>query len=159
STPGQTDRVSTSHEVTATFNSKGQIASAEQAGDVRFQEGDRRAWAERAQYSPADETYVLSGSPRVQDSDVMLSSETIELGRKTASAVAKGNVKTTYNQKAQAGGAMLGSADPVHVTGATMTANRSTGVARFTAARLWRGGGPPRGGAPEGAPPPPLHSP
>src|SRR5262249_20137715 len=65
STPGQPDRVSTSHEVTATFNSKGQIASAEQAGDFRFQEGDRRAWAERAQYSPADQTYGLSGSARV----------------------------------------------------------------------------------------------
>lgn len=34
---------------------------------------------------------------------------------------------------------MLASADPVHVTGATMTASRISGAARYTAARLWRG--------------------
>ena len=54
---------------------------------------------------------------------------------------AQGSVKTTYNQKAQAAGtgAMLSSADPVHVTGSTMTATRNSGTARYTAARLWRG--------------------
>jgi len=33
---------------------------------------------------------------------------------------------------------MLGSADPIHVTGDAMTANRATDVAKFTKARLWQ---------------------
>src|SRR5258707_5030880 len=139
STPSQPDRVTSSREVTATFNAKGEITSAEQTGDFHFQEGERKGWAERARYVPADESYVLAGSPRVQDSDFDLTADNIQLSRKTAGASAQGNVKTTYNQKAQSNGAMLGSAEPVHVTGATMTASRGSGVARYTSARMSRG--------------------
>ena len=34
---------------------------------------------------------------------------------------------------------MLGSADPIHVTGSSATMNSATGVARYTKARLWQG--------------------
>ncbi|MGH9569443.1 MAG: LptA/OstA family protein, partial [Candidatus Angelobacter sp.] len=52
----------------------------------------------------------------------------------------KGNVKTTYNDlKSQPDGAMLGSSEPVHVTGTTFTASQGVGTARYTAARLWQG--------------------
>lgn len=139
STPGQADRITSSREVTANFNARGEIASAEQTGDFHYQEGSREGWAERARYNPADESYVLTGSPRLVDTDRALTADSIQLSRKTGTAFARGNVKSTYNQKAESGGAMLSSADPVHVTGATMTANRSSGMARFTAARLWRG--------------------
>jgi lipopolysaccharide export system protein LptA len=55
--------------------------------------------------------------------------------------VAQGNVKTTYQDlKPQSNsGGMLGSSDPIHVTGATATANRVSGVAKYTEARLWQG--------------------
>jgi lipopolysaccharide export system protein LptA len=140
-TPGQPDRVTTSHDVTATFNNKGEIVSAEQTGDFRYTEGTRTGRAERARYTAADGSYVLSGSPRITDSDTSLTADTVQLSRKGGSMLAQGNVKTTYNQKGQAagGGAMLGSSDPVHVTGTTMTAARNSGTARYTAARLWRG--------------------
>src|SRR5262249_43801803 len=140
-TPGQPDRVTSSHDVTATFNNKGEIVSAEQNGDFRYAEGSRTGRADRARYTAADESYVLSGSPRITDTDTSLTADSIQLSRKNGSMLAQGNVKTTYNQKAQAagGGAMLGSADPVPVTGNTMTATRSSGTARYTAARLWRG--------------------
>src|SRR5262249_17279755 len=104
STPGQPDRLSTSRGGTARFNTAVEIASAGQPGDFHFQEGDRNAWAERARYTPADESYVLTGSPRVQEPDLTLTSDRIELSRKSASAMAEGSVKTTYNQKAQPGG-------------------------------------------------------
>lgn len=139
SVPNQPDRVSTSRQVTATFNSRGEIASAEQDGSFHYSEGQRESWAEHARYNPAEESYVLSGSPRVTEPDRSLTADTIQLNRKSSTAIAQGNVKTTYNQKAQPGGAMLASADPVHVTGATMTASRISGAARYTAARLWRG--------------------
>jgi lipopolysaccharide export system protein LptA len=139
STPNQPDRVSTSREVIATFTGKGEINSAEQNGSFHYVEGQREAWAERARYTPGDENYVLTGSPRVAEPDRALSADSIQLSRKNSSAVAQGNVKTTYNQKAQLGGAMLASADPIHVTGTTMAASRAGGIARYTAARLWRG--------------------
>jgi lipopolysaccharide export system protein LptA len=140
-TPGQPDRVTTSHDVTATFNNKGEIVSAEQAGDFHYVEGTRTGRADRARYTAADENYVLTGSPRITDSDTSLTAENVQLNRKNGSMLAQGSVKTTYNQKAQSAGtgAMLGSADPVHVTGSTMTATRNSGTARYTAARLWRG--------------------
>lgn len=139
STPGQADRVSTSREVQATFNEKGEVASAEQHGDFHYVEGQREAWAEHAGYNPSEESYVLTGLPRVVDPNRSLSADTIQISRRNSSALAQGNVKTTYNQQAQAGGAMLASAEPVHVTGTSMTASRVNGVARYTSARLWRG--------------------
>ncbi|HEY6308083.1 MAG TPA: LPS export ABC transporter periplasmic protein LptC [Candidatus Angelobacter sp.] len=141
STPKQPDTVTSSRDVTATFNAKGEIASAEQAGDFHYQEGTREGWAERARYNPADESYGLTGSPRLVDADRSLTADNIQLNRKTGTAFAQGNVKSTYNQKgAEGGGAMLAPADPIHVTGATMTANRGSGLARYSGARLWRGG-------------------
>ena len=138
-TPGHPDQVTTSRDINAAFNSDGEIASAEQTGDFRYQEGDRKGFADRARYNPADETFDLTGSPRVSNAELGLTADDIQISRKTGGAFAQGNVKTTYNQKAQPNGAMLGSADPVHVTGATMTASRPGGTARYTNARLWRG--------------------
>lgn len=138
-TPGQPDRVTTSRQVTAAFNAKGELTSAEQTGDFHYQEGQREGFADRARYSPADESYFLYGSPRLTDPEHSLTADTIQISRKDSTAFAQGNVKSTFNSKPQTGGAMLSSADPVHVTGATVTANRVTGIARYTAARLWRG--------------------
>ncbi|HEY6270661.1 MAG TPA: LptA/OstA family protein [Terriglobales bacterium] len=137
--PGQADRLTTSRQVTAAFNAKGELTSAEQTGDFHYQEGQREGFADRARYNPADESYILNGSPRLTDPEHALAADSIQISRKDSSVFAQGSVKSTYNQRAQAGGAMLASADPVHVTGSTMTASRTSGVARYTSARLWRG--------------------
>ena len=140
--PGKPDRVLTSHELTAKFNDKGEIVSADQTGDFHYQEGTQTASAERAKYAAADETILLSGSPRVIDATqgVTLTADAIQLNRKTRNAFAQDNVKTTYSKMtAQPGGAMLGSADPIHVTGSSATMNSATGVARYEKARLWQG--------------------
>jgi lipopolysaccharide export system protein LptA len=142
SVPGKPDRILKSRELTAKFNDKGEIISADQTGDFHYQEGTQTASAERAKYAAAEETIVLSGSPRVIDAnqDITLTAESIQLNRKSRNAFAQDNVKTTYSKMgAQPGGAMLGSADPIHVTGSSATMNSSTGVARYTKARLWQG--------------------
>ncbi|HEV2991554.1 MAG TPA: LPS export ABC transporter periplasmic protein LptC [Candidatus Angelobacter sp.] len=140
STPGQPDRISTSRDLTADFNSQGAISLLEQSGEFHLQEGTRSATAERARYILADDTVTLIGSPRLMDTGVSLTANNIQLNRKTNVAAAEGAVKTTYvDLKAQPGGAMLGSSDPIHVTGESMTASRSTEVAKFTKARLWQG--------------------
>jgi lipopolysaccharide export system protein LptA len=142
SVPGKPDRILTSRELTAKFNDKGEIISADQTGDFHYQEGTQTASAERAKYAAAEETIVLSGSPRVIDANqgITLTAESIQLNRKSRNAFAQDNVKTTYSKMgAQPGGAMLGSADPIHVTGSSATMNSATGVARYTKARLWQG--------------------
>jgi lipopolysaccharide export system protein LptA len=140
--PGKPDRILTSRELTAKFNDKGEIVSADQTGDFHYEEGTQTASAERAKYAAADETIVLSGSPRVVDANqgITVTADSIQLNRKTRNAFAQDNVKTTYSKmNAQPGGAMLGSADPIHVTGSTATMNSVTGVGRYTKARLWQG--------------------
>jgi lipopolysaccharide export system protein LptA len=142
SIPGKPDRILSSRELTAKFNDKGEIVSADQNGDFHFQEGTQTASAERAKYVGADETILLFGSPRVVDSTqgVTLTADSIQLNRKTRNAFAQDNVKTTYSKlNAQASGAMLGSADPIHVTGSTVTMSSATGIARYAKARLWQG--------------------
>jgi lipopolysaccharide export system protein LptA len=142
SIPGKPDRILSSRELTAKFNDKGEIVSADENGDFHFQEGTQTASAERAKYVGADETILLFGSPRVVDSTqgVTLTADSIQLNRKTRNAFAQDNVKTTYSKlNAQASGAMLGSADPIHVTGSTATMNSATGIARYAKARLWQG--------------------
>jgi lipopolysaccharide export system protein LptA len=142
SVPGKPDRILKSRELTAKFNDKGEIISADQTGDFHYQEGTQTASAERAKYAAAEETIVLSGSPRVIDANqgITLTAESIQLNRKSRNAFAQDNVKTTYSKMgAQPGGAMLGSADPIHVTGSSATMNSATGVARYTKARLWQG--------------------
>jgi lipopolysaccharide export system protein LptA len=140
STAGQPDRIATAHELFARFNGPGEITSADLTGDFHFQEGQRTATAERAHYNVGDESYTLSGSPRIVDSGVTLTADSILLNRKTGAANGHGNVKTTYNDlKASPGGAMLSSSEPIHVTGSSVSAGRSAGVARYTEGRLWQG--------------------
>src|SRR5215813_11435985 len=138
-TPGKADQVTTSREIIATFNDQNAVQELEQNGDFRYQQGQQTATSERARYLPADDLLTLTGSPRVQDSGSTLTAETVQFNRKTNIAVAQRDVKTTYTDlKAQPNGGMLGSADPIHVTGTSMVANRNNDQAKFTSARLWQ---------------------
>src|SRR5579871_6686043 len=140
SIPNKPDRILTARELTAKFNDKGEIVSADQSGDFHYQEGTQTATADRAKYMAAEETILLTGSPRVIDTGTTLTADSILLNRKTRNAVAQDNVKTTYtNMTAQPTGAMLASSDPVHVTGTSVNFNSATGVARYSKARLWQG--------------------
>ena len=98
--PGKPDRILTSRELTAKFNDKGEIVSADQTGDFHYQEGTQTASAEHAKYAAADETIFLSGSPRVVDATqgITLTADSIQLNRKTRNAFAQDNVKTTYSK-------------------------------------------------------------
>ncbi len=140
SAPGQPDRVSISQALNVAFLPAGGIASIAQEGSVAYVDGTRKAWAQRATYTTADQMLVLSGSPRVVDSGMTTTAQTLRMNRLTGDAIAEGNVKTTYSElKAQPGGGILASADPIHVTSRTMTAHRTAGTAVYTGdARLWQ---------------------
>ena len=139
-TLGQPARVATSDELHAILTNKGEIAGADLVKNFHYQEGTRSATADHAHYNVEDESFTLTGSPRIADAGFLLTANTIQLSRKSGSAVAHGDVKTTYNDmKPQPNGAMLASGQPVHVTGDSVTASQGGGVAHYTSARLWQG--------------------
>ncbi|HWK31718.1 MAG TPA: LptA/OstA family protein [Terriglobales bacterium] len=140
-----TQRVTTSDEVIARFDVSGKrnarMESVEQNGNFRYVEGPRKASADHARYTPADETITATGSPRFEDSSsgLTVTAETMRFNRRTNSVDADRNVKTTYvTASAAQNGALLGGAAPVHVTSDKATAT-TAGKARFSGnARLWQ---------------------
>ncbi|MCI0351751.1 MAG: hypothetical protein L0Z53_20210, partial [Acidobacteriales bacterium] len=144
STTGQPDRISTSQTLDVAFTRTSQnsssIESVLQQGGVRIVEEKREAVAQSARYTPANEAFTLSGSPRVSDPGTMTTAQVIRVDRSSGEAIAETDVKTTYTElKEQPQGALLASGDPIHITAGTMTARRGTGTARYSGgARLWQ---------------------
>lgn len=145
SAPNRPERVSSSRVLDAVFaqtkSSTSALQSVVQQGDVHITEGTRQAWADRARYSPADDALSLSGSPRVTDTGMSTTADSVVLDRKSGEAVGTGNVKTTYvEMKAQPQGALLAASDPVHVTARSMVARQASATAHYEGeARLWQG--------------------
>lgn len=148
-TPNMPDKVSTSETMLAQFTPGGEVSRVIQEGNFRYKEaqsstnelGGRTSYAERASYSPADDSLTLLGNPRIVDGGMTVTADNIRLLRRTGEAFALGNVKTTYSElKLQPNGALLATADPVHVTSHAMNALQLTGLAHYTGgARLWQG--------------------
>ena len=140
STPGQPDRVSTSDTLDGTFHPGTGIETIVQQGNVAYVDNDRKAWAGRARYTPADQMLVLTESPRVVQGGMTTTATTMRMNRATGDAFADGDVKSTYSDlKPQPGGALLASSDPIHVTSRSMTAHKSPAVALYSGdARLWQ---------------------
>jgi lipopolysaccharide export system protein LptA len=138
--PVQSDRVSTSQMLDVVFLPQGGISSITQSGGITYVDGPQKAGAQRGEYTTADQMLVLSGSPRVVDTGMTTTAQTIRVNRVTGDATADGNVKSSYSDlKAQPDGAMLASSDPIHVTSRTMTARRSPAIAVYSGdARLWQ---------------------
>jgi lipopolysaccharide transport protein LptA len=139
-TPGQPDRVSTSQTLDVAFHPGSGIESMVQQGSVAYVDGERKAWGDRARYTPGDQMLVMSGSPRVAEGGMTTTARSMRLNRATGDAFADGDIKSTYSDlKPQPGGALLASSDPIHVTSRSMTAHRSPAVALYTGdARLWQ---------------------
>jgi lipopolysaccharide export system protein LptA len=145
SSPGQSDRISTSESVDAAFLPQGGIDSITQQGNVAYtdaQQPEKRmqARAKSARYTPLDQMLVLTGSPRVSDGAMATTAKTIRINRATGDARAEGDVKSTYSQlKEQPDGALLASSSPIHVTALSMTAHNTGGTALYSGnARLWQ---------------------
>jgi lipopolysaccharide export system protein LptA len=137
---GPTDRVSTSQMLDVAFLPEGGVRSITQTGGLAYVDGTQKAWAQRGEYTTADQLVVLTGSPRVVDGGMTTTAQKIRMNRATGDALAEGNVKSTYSDlKAQPDGGLLASSDPIHVTSRSMTAHRSPAIAVYTGdARLWQ---------------------
>jgi lipopolysaccharide export system protein LptA len=138
--PGQPDRLSASPKLDVQFHPQGGIATITQSGGLTYVSGTQKAWADRGTYIDADQTLVLTGSPRVVDAGMTTTAQTIRFNRDTGDAIADTNVKSTYSDlKPQSNGGILASSDPIHVVSRTMTAHRSSAIAIYSGnARLWQ---------------------
>ena len=83
---------------------------------------------------------TLAGAPRIVDGGMTITANTIRILQRTGDAFAQGSVKTTYSELQQnPDGAILATADPVHVTSNSMNVQRQSGIARYLGnARLWQ---------------------
>jgi lipopolysaccharide export system protein LptA len=138
--PGLPDRVSTSAMVDATFHPGGGITSIVQQGSVVFVDGQRKAWGDRARYTPSDQILLLAGSPRVVEGGMTTTARTMRLNRASGDAFAEGDVKSTYSDlKPQPNGALLASSSPIHVTSQSMSVHGASAIALYGGgARLWQ---------------------
>ena len=111
-----------------------------QKGHFRYVSGTQNAVADGARYLPTTEVLSLSGSPRVTDAGMMTTADRVLLNRLTGQVLAKAHVKTTYKDlKPQAGGALLASSDPIHVTAQELSAHGNPSLATYSGgARLWQ---------------------
>jgi lipopolysaccharide export system protein LptA len=140
SAANQPDRVSTSDILDVAFLAAGGIESVIQTGQVAYVDADRKAWGDRARYTPSDQMLYLDGSPRFVQGGMTTTARAMRMDRGKGDAYAEGNVKSTYNDlKQQPNGALLASSEPIHVTAITMVSHRDPGVATYTGnARLWQ---------------------
>jgi lipopolysaccharide export system protein LptA len=134
------DRVSTSQNLDVVFAEKGGVQSITQQGSVAYSDGTLKATGEQAVYSTTDQTVLLTGSPRVVSGGMTTTADTMKVNRKTGDMSAEGNVKSTYSDlKPQPNGALLASADPIHVTARSVVAHKEPGAAVYTGGvRLWQ---------------------
>jgi lipopolysaccharide export system protein LptA len=141
SSSGQPDRVSTSQTLDVTFHPQGGMEKLLQDGAVHYRDGAREAFADHGRYTPADSMLELRGHPRIQQEGITTTADVLRFNRSSGEAWADGNVKSTYNQlRAQPDGALLASADPIHVTARNMHARRDSSTATYSGeARLWQG--------------------
>ena len=138
--PGQPDRVSTSDVLDATLHPGQGIDSIVQQGNVAYVDADRKAWCDRARYTPVDQVLTLTGSPRVVQGGMATTARSMRLNRTSGDAFADGNVKTTYSDlKPEPNGALLASSHPIHVTAGAMTVHGNSALALYTQdVRLWQ---------------------
>jgi lipopolysaccharide export system protein LptA len=140
STPGQPDRASTSQRLDAVFRPGEGLDAMVQQGGVAYTDGERKAWADRARYTPVDQMLELSGAPRVVQGGMTTTARIMRLNRATGAAFSEGGVKSTHSDlEAQPDGALLSSSSPIHVTAGAMTVHRASAVALYSgSARLWQ---------------------
>jgi lipopolysaccharide export system protein LptA len=140
--------VTSSKELLATFEPNStQLAKLEQWNDFRYQEGDRRAKAERAALDEPNNRIDLTGSARVWDATGSTDANKIALDQKSGDFTAEGNVSSTRmpekskkDSKESSSGGMLSENEPLNARAQKMRSTDSNLQIRYEGnAVLWQG--------------------
>ncbi len=132
-------QTSSSAELVATFSPNGEWDTLNQSGNVRFQQADHRASAERAKFVRASDQIALDGSPVISDATSRTTAGSVTIDQKSGAIKAIGNVVSTYLSAGQPGAMNLG-AGPAHISADTLSGSTTSGHVVYSGrARLWQG--------------------
>ncbi len=138
--PGE-PTLTTSQDLLATFDAaSGDLIGLEQWGDFRFQEGTRRAAADKGTLDEARRTVTLSGKARLWDETGSTAAEELFLDQASGDLTATGRVRTTRKPDSGSGSGLLESGEPVHAAATSMVVTRNrTNIVYEGDAVLWQG--------------------
>lgn len=131
-----------SQDMTASFDPRtGLLAAMEQWGNFTYEEGARRAKADRARLDAAKDVITLLHSARVWDDGGAVTADRIILEQATGDFLAEGNVASVRNPEKNAGPGVLSGDDPVQATAARMKSSDHHQHIRYEGeAVMWQGG-------------------
>ncbi|MGC1991545.1 MAG: LPS export ABC transporter periplasmic protein LptC [Candidatus Acidiferrales bacterium] len=136
SAPAQVVRAA---ELVARFSPDGEWRTLDESGDVRFEQADRRASAERANIVRATDTIKLDGSPVISDAMSRTTAAKVTINQKSGEIRAGGGVVSTYLGNGAASAVNLGSG-PGHISADTLSGSTTSGDVTYSGhARLWQG--------------------
>jgi lipopolysaccharide export system protein LptA len=137
-----------SKDMTGEFQpNSSQLSKLEQWNDFRYEEGDRKARAEKAFLDQVKNRIYLTGAARVWDSTGSTSSSAIVLDQKNGDFTADGNVnsvrmpdKKDKKKDSGSGGSLLAEDEPLHAKARRMTSTDDNQQVRYEGnAILWQG--------------------
>ncbi len=118
----------------------GKLVQLEQWGEFRYQEGSRRAVADKGTLDEARGTLALSGKARVWDESGSTAADELFLARASGDVTAAGHVRTTRLDDRKAASDLLAAGEPVHASAHRMVAaNGRTNIVYEGDAVLWQG--------------------
>ncbi len=118
----------------------GQLATLEQWDDFQYEEGPRKARADRAILDQASNTLVLEKRARVEDDGGSTAADHIRLDQASGDFTATGNVSSSRLPDKNPASGMLSGAEPLQAVAAKMaTTRRNRLVVYEGGAVLWQG--------------------
>jgi lipopolysaccharide export system protein LptA len=94
--PAPPPAITSSKDILATFDPKtGELATVQQKGDFRYQEGDREARADMATLEQQKDVMTLDGKARLADPTGSTTADRIVIDQKSGDFAADGNVAST----------------------------------------------------------------
>lgn len=121
----------------------GALVKLEQWDQFEYQEGERRAKADRAVLEQPSDEITLTGAARVWDPTGSTAAKTIVMGQRSGDVRASGDVMSTRVPDRKAGqpaGAMLSGDDPLQAKAARMTSTENNQQIRYEGnALMWQG--------------------
>lgn len=134
-------RLTWSKELNATFDPKtAKLTRMEQTHDFRYEEGDRRAWANKATLDQTRNFITLNGAARMSDSTGTTVAKQIFIDQNSGDFTAEGDVNSTRNADSKTDSSMLSNDEPVHARARHMTTTDDNTVIRYEGnAVAWQG--------------------
>ena len=126
-------------ELVAKFSPDGEWRTLDENGDVRFEQADRRASADRASIVRATDTIKLDGSPVLSDAMSRTTAARVTINQKSGEIHAGGGVVSTYMGDGSGSAVNLG-AGPGHISADMLSGSTVVGDVTYAGhARLWQG--------------------